>query len=198
MRTPEEHAIASAIIRLMNGVVYRETQEEVWQVLEHHRAPVHDHFAKIGVAVIVDDAEGYAFLKTREPAEGEEPLPRLVQRRALTYNLSLLLLLLRKRLAEFEAGGGEGKLVLEREHIVEMLRVFLPATTNEARVIDQVDRTIGQARSLGFLTQLPGSNGHPGAWEVRRIIKAYVDAETMSDFATRLDTYARAQENADD
>src|SRR5699024_12046092 len=121
-----------------------------------------DHFAKIGVTVIVDDAEGYAFLKTREPDEGEEPLPRLVQRRALTYNLSLLLLLLRKRLAEFEAGGGEGKLVLEREQVVEMLRVFLPATTNDARVIDQVDRTITQARNLGFLPPLPRSNGHPG------------------------------------
>src|SRR5699024_5118117 len=93
---------------------------------------------------------------------------------------------------------GEGKLVLEREHIVEMLRVFLPATTNDARVIDQVDRTITQARNFGFLIQLLGSNGHPGAWEVRRIIKAYVDAETMSDFASRLDTSARAPEPADD
>src|SRR5699024_12394753 len=97
-----------------------------------------------------------------------------------------------------EAGGGQGILLLEREHIVEMLRVFLPATTTDARVIDQVDRTITQARNFGFLTQRPGSNGHPGAWAVRRIIKAYVDAETTSAFASRLDTYARAQEHADD
>src|SRR5699024_7993571 len=148
MRTPEEHAIAAAIIRLMNGVVYRETHEEVWQTLEHHGAPVHDHFAKIGVAVIVDDAEGYAYLRTREPGEGEEPLPRLVQRRALTYNLSLLLLLLRKRLAEFEAGGGAGKLVLERGHVVEMLSALLPATQTDAHANARVARPVPQARPL--------------------------------------------------
>jgi len=35
-------------------------------------------------------------------------LPRLVQRRALSFPVSLLLALLRKKLAEFDAGGGEG------------------------------------------------------------------------------------------
>lgn len=205
MRTPEEHAVATAIIRLMNGVVYRESHEEVWRTLERDLAPIRDHFTTIGIAVVVDEGEGYAYLKTRGPEEGETPLPRLVQRRALTYNLSLLLLLLRKRLAEFEAGGSEGKLVLERESIVEMLRVFLPATTNEARVIDQVDRTIGQAKTLGFLAQLPSHNAQVETWEVRRIIKAYIDAETMADFAGRLTSYARAhapdaqtEEQADD
>lgn len=193
MRTPEEHARASTIIRLMEGVVYRESQEDAWRVLSERRAEVSDHFHTIGIRVVVDETEGYAYLKTIDPEEGEETLPRLVRRRSLTYNVSLLLLLLRKRLAEFEAGGTEGKLVLEREQIMEMLRVFLPATTNEARVIDQADRTINQVRNLGFLAQLPGREGREGAWEVRRIIKAYVDAETMSDFAGRLATYAQQE-----
>lgn len=60
MRTPEEHAIAAAIVRLMRGVVYRETDEESWAALGRHGAAVRDHFATIGVDVVVDDAEGYA------------------------------------------------------------------------------------------------------------------------------------------
>lgn len=193
MSTTDEHAIATAIIKLMQGVVYRETHDDVWRTLERHSSAVRDHFTEIGVGVIVDDTEGYAFVKTLEPDEGDEPLPRLVKRRALTYHVSLLLLLLRKRMAEFEAGGGEGKLVMEREQIVEMLRVFLQETTNEARAIRQVDQTISHAVKLGFLHPLAGARGGgaPSAWEVRRILKAYVDAETMAGFSERLIEYAQ-------
>lgn len=152
-------------------------------------APPCDHFAAVGVDVIVDDTEGYAYLRTRPEADGEEPLPRLVMRRTLTYNVSLLLVLLRKRLVEFETSGAEGKLVLGRDQIVEMLRLFLAESTNEARVIDQVDTTIRRATELGFLRQL---RGRADQWEVRRILKAYVDAQTLSDFAGKLAEYAGA------
>ena len=117
------------------------------------------------------------------------PLPRLVRRRSLTYNVSLLLVLLRRRMVEFESTGGDGKLVLTRDQLVEMLRVFQQSSSNEARTIDQADRTIGQVAELGFLREL---RGQPGAWEVRRILKAYVDAQTLSDFAARLNAYAGA------
>lgn len=189
MRSAEEHAVASAIIQLMRGVVYREDDEPTWTTLDRGPAGVRDHFAAIGVDVIIDEAEGYAYLQTRPEADGEEQLPRLVHRRTLTYNLSLLLVLLRKRLVEFETAGGEGKLVLNRDQIVEMLRLFLTESTNEARVVDQVDSTIRRAADLGFLRQL---HGRTDQWEVRRILKAYVDAQTLSDFAAKLAEYAGA------
>lgn len=185
----DQHTTASVIIRLMQGVVYRESDEDTWLALERSGAGVRDHFSIIGVDVVVDEAEGYAYLRSRSAVEGEEPLPRLVRRRALTYNVSLLLVLLRKRLMEFETAGGEGRLVLSTEQIVEMLRVFQAESTNDARVVDQAERTIGKAAELGFLRQLRGQSGH---WEVRRILKAYVDAQTVSDFAAKLREYAGA------
>jgi hypothetical protein len=183
----DQHAVANAIIRLMQGVVYRESDEDIWLTLERSGAGVRDHFATIGVEVVVDDVEGYAYLRSRPEADGEEALPRLVRRRALSYNVSLLLVLLRKRLVEFETAGGDGRLVLSTEQIVEMLRVFQAESTNDARLVDQAERTIGKAAELGFLRQLRGQSGD---WEVRRILKAYVDAQTVSDFASRLREYA--------
>lgn len=180
-------ATGTAIIRLMQGVVYRESDEDTWLTLQRYDGPVRDHFATIGVEVVVDDAEGYAHLRSRSNEDGEDPLPRLVRRRALTYNVSLLLVLLRKRLLEFETSGSEGRLVLSRDQIVEMLRVFAAESSNEARVVDQVERTVGKAVELGFLRPLRGQADH---WEVRRILKAYVDAQTLSDFASRLRQYA--------
>ena len=187
MRTPDEHAVATAIIALMRGVVYRSEDETAWTALDRHGPAVRDHFAAVGVEVIADDAYGYAYLKTRPQADGEEPLPRLVPRRTLPYNLSLLLVLLRKQLAEFENAGGDGQLVLSRDQIVDMLARFLGSPASQARVIDQVDMTIRRATEMGFMRPLPGSADQ---WEVRRILKAYVDAQTLSDFAGKLASYA--------
>ncbi|WP_193044289.1 DUF4194 domain-containing protein [Mycolicibacterium baixiangningiae] len=189
-----ERAVAAAIIRLMQGVVYRISDEDTWLTLERAGAGVRDHFATIGIDVVVDDTEGYAYLRSRPSEEGEEALPRLVRRRALTYNVSLLLVLLRKRLVEFETSGGEGRLVLSTDQIVEMLRLFQAESTNDARVVDQAETTIKKAAELGFLRQLRGQRDH---WEVRRILKAYVDAQTLSDFASKLREYAGTAVNDD-
>ena len=188
-----DRAVAAAIIRLMQGVVYRAADEDTWGTLERLGAGVKDHFATIGVDVVIDDTEGYAYLRSRPEEQGEEALPRLVRRRALTYNVSLLLVLLRKRLVEFETNGGEGRLVLSAEQIVEMLRLFQAESTNDARVVDQAETTIKKAAELGFLRPLRGQRDH---WEVRRILKAYVDAQTLNDFAAKLREYAGA--TADD
>lgn len=188
-KVTNEHEVASTIIRLMQGIVYRDSDEAAWLTLERSGAGVRDHFATIGVDVVVDDAEGYAYLRSRSEEDGDEALPRLVRRRALTYNVSLLLVLLRKRLVEFETTGGEGRLVLTTEQIVDMLRLFQAESSNDARVVDQAETTINKAKELGFLRPLRGQSDH---WEVRRILKAYVDAQTLADFAGKLREYAGA------
>ena len=191
------HETASTIIRLMQGVVYRESDEQSWTALKADLGAIRDHFATIGIDVVIDEVEGYAYLRARETPEGEDPLPRLVRRRSLTYNVSLLLVLLRGRLMEFETTGGEGKLVLTTEQIVEMLRLFQRETSNEARIVDQAETTIKRAEELGFLKLLRGSRNE---WEVRRILKAYVDAQTMHGFEAQLREYAtgnRAETDGD-
>lgn len=187
MRTPDEHAVASTVIELMRGVVYQENQETAWQTLGRHGGQIRDHFATLGVDVVVDDTEGYAYLRTLPEVEGEEPLPRLVRRRTLTHPQSILLVLLRKRLVEFETSGIGDKLVLTRDQLVDELRTFLPEAAKESRIVDNVDTTIRQIADMGFLRLLRDSNDR---WEVRRIIKAYVDAETLGDYVERLEEYA--------
>jgi hypothetical protein len=101
--------------------------------------------------------------------------------------VSLLLALLRKKLAEFDASGGDAKLVLAREQIVEMLRTFMPESSNEARLIDQIDGHLNKAVELGFLRR---PKGQDTAFEVRRILKAFVDGQWLSEFDQRLAEYA--------
>ncbi|MDJ0420922.1 DUF4194 domain-containing protein [Dietzia kunjamensis] len=186
-RAAPERAVAVSAIRLMQGVVYQET--DAWDDLVRHQGAVRDHFAVVGLDVVIDDDEGYAYLRTADTPEGEDALPRVIRRRSLTYADSLLLVLLRKRLAEFESAGDPGQLVLTHDEIVEMIQLFLARSTDEAREAHQVDASINRLVGMGFLRQL---KDRKGTWEVRRILKAYVDAETLSDFSAKLAEYAEA------
>jgi hypothetical protein len=178
---------------LMKGVVYRDTHEQVWRHLLPLQSQLRDHMATIGLVPVVDEAEGYAFLRQRddeEPADGEPAgsrIPRLIARRSLSFHVSLLLALLRRRMAEFDATDAGSRLVLTRDQIVAMIRVFLPERSNEARLVDQVDAHISKIVELGFLRRVPGPDG---AVEVRRILKAFVDAQWLADFDQRLAGYA--------
>ena len=108
--------------------------------------------------------------------------------------------MLRKRLAESDAGGGDTRLVLSREEIAELMRVFLPDGTNEARLIDQVDSTITKVVELGYLRKLKpaaGASQQAPRYEVRRILKAFVDAQWLADFDARLEGYRTALSGGD-
>jgi Domain of unknown function (DUF4194) len=178
-------------ITLLKGVLYKEGNEPLWGALLELQARVRDYVAVLNLELVLDEAEGYAFLKSRpEPAGDEDTprLPRLVARRPLSFPVSLLLALLRKKLAEFDAGGGDTRLVLTRDEIVELMRVFLPESSNEARLIDQIETHINKVVDLGFLRRLKTAGG-PASFEVRRILKAFVDAQWLADLDARLATY---------
>lgn len=197
VENPQGPMLSRVLIGLMKGVLYRESDALLWQDLLALQARVRDYLAVLGLELILDEAEGYAFLRTRPIAEGEPELPRLVQRRALSFPVSLLLALLRKKLAEFDASGGQDgggvRLILSRDEIVELVRVFLPGGSNEARLIDQVDTHLNKIVELGFVRRLKVQGGAQLQMiEVRRILKAFVDAQWLAEFDQRLAAY-RAQ-----
>jgi Domain of unknown function (DUF4194) len=191
--------LSTLAITLLKGVIYREGDEQLWGCLLNLQAQVRDYMSVLGLELVLDEAEGYAFLKSRpEPAEDDPAprLPRLIARRQLSFPVSLLLALLRKKLVEFDASGGDTRLVLSREDIVELLRVFLPDSSNEARLIDQIEAQINKVVDLGFLRRLK-TRSSTSSFEVRRILKAFVDAQWLSEFDTRLAAY-QAQLGAND
>lgn len=180
--------LSSVVIPLLKGVLYQEDQPGLWATLLRLQSSVRDYVVVLGLDLVLDEAEGYAFLRSLPEGEEESPVvvPRLIERRQLSYPVSLLLALLRKKLAEFDAGGGETRLILSREEVVELIRIFLPAGSNEVKLIDQVDTTLNKIADLGFIRRLRGQGQ---MIEVRRILKAFVDAQWLADFDKRLTEY---------
>lgn len=187
------------MITLLKGVLYRDADERLWGVLLGLQARVRDYATVLQLDLVLDEAEGYAFLKGRPEPKDEASatsLPRLVARRQLSFPVSLLLALLRKKLAEFDTRGGDTRLVMTRDEIIELIRVFMPHSTNEAKFADQFEIHINKVVELGFLRKLKASEGsvspERASYEVRRILRAFVDAQWLGEFEARLDRY-RAQ-----
>ena len=188
MDEPNIHgqALSRVLIALMKGIIYRDADGEIWQALLNLQARVRDYVAALGLELLLDEAEGYAWLRNRPTSGDETELPRMVTRRQLSFPVSLLLALLRRKLAESDAGGGDVRLILSRDEVVELIRLFLPAGSNEARIVDQVDTHLNKIVELGFVRRLSGHENHI---EMRRILKAFVDAQWVSDLEQRLAAY---------
>lgn len=201
--TPVPHPVAaqpgltSLVVPLLKGVLYREDDASQWAALLQLQARVRDYVTVLALDLVVDEAEGYAFLRGQpQPDEGVAKQPRLVRRQPLSFQVSLLLALLRKKLAEFDASGGDTRLILTRSAVVELVRVFLPAGSNESRLMDQIETQLNKVIELGFVRRLKASvDGVSGraaqepVYEVRRILKAFVDAQWLADFDQRLAAY---------
>lgn len=178
--------ISLVLLALMKGVTYQENDPVLWQSLLKLQARVREYVAVLGMELLVNEAEGYAYLRQRPSREGEPDLPRLVPRRQLGYAVSLLLALLRKKLAEFDALSGDTRLILGRDDMVGLMRLFLPESGNEAKLVDRIDRHIEKVVEMGFLRRLRGQEDR---FEVRRILKAFVDAQWLNEFDQRLAQY---------
>lgn len=179
-------SLSAVLVTLYKGVLYYDQKPEIWQALLKLDGKVRDHVALLGLELLVVEAEGHAYLRQRAPGDGDPEIPRLVQRRQLGYAVSLLLALLRKKLAEHDAAGGDTRLILSREQIVDLVRLFVADSSNEAKLVDRVDADINKIVELGFLRSLRGQDNQ---YEVRRIIKTFVDAQWVSGFAERLKEY---------
>jgi hypothetical protein len=203
--------LTSVVVPLLKGVLYREEDAAQWAALLQLQPRVRDYVAVLALELVVDEAEGYAYLRSRPQADESAPaLPRLVRRQPLSFQVSLLLALLRKKLAEFDASGGDTRLILTRSAVVELVRVFLPAGSNESRLIDQIETQLNKAIELGFVRRLKtpvdgaaARSSQEPVYEVRRILKAFVDAQWLADFEQRLAAYqaqlaAPATSEADD
>lgn len=184
--------LSALVISLLKGVLYQESDANQWNALIQLQPRVRDYVSVLSLELVLDEAEGYAFLRSKPDSDDDSlKLPRLVARRPLSFPVSLLLALLRKKLAEFDASGGDTRLVLSRDEIVELVRVFLPDSSNEAKLIDQIETQLNKIVELGFLHRMksPAGSGAATAFEVRRILKAFVDAQWLADFDARLAAY---------
>jgi Domain of unknown function (DUF4194) len=180
---------ATVILKLLKGVIY--SDDPHWDRLQSYLTPVKEHFSKIGLQVQNYEAEGFAYLEQPDPdpEDRSEPLPRLIDRHKLSFKATVLCVLLREQLRQFDTSEATGRLVLSIEKIRDLLEPYLIKGNNEDRFRREVNGLVKQSEELGFLKSLSGQDEN---YEVRAILKAKIDADAIELLKQKLEVYANS------
>src|SRR5262249_6149598 len=171
------------LAHLLLAPIYRE-DEQLWEMLRAERDHVFHYFRQIGQELVIDEAEGYAFLRQVE-IDGAERVPRVGRRLSLGYTATLLLVCLREELARFDAAPSDStRLVLTREQLRELVVQFLRETNNQIRDLRTVDTAINRLEELGFLRAFGTAESQ--TFEVMRILKARFGPSELEEVKDRL------------
>jgi len=190
------------LARLATGPIY-ERDTDYWLMLKGELERVRNHYAEMGLEVVLDEAGGYAFLRQR-PEEDEQawaddgllPIPRILRRTPLSYHQTLLLVLLRERLLRHEQSPDvDSPLYLDFNEIAEMLRPYFPDSSNEKKLYDTVAALLRRFDLLNIV--FPMKNRSEPIYRIEQIIKAKLPAELISEIRERLSGEAKPEAEAD-
>lgn len=171
-----------AAVALMRGIIGKTRQADLYETVLKNQSQLSDYLAKLGLVLIVDEVEEYAYLRQVE----DEAIPRLVPRHPLSYPVSILLVLLRKNMGEYDAANGDSRFLLTRDEIVDKMKVFFQATTNEIKFIQKIDSYINAVEAMGFLRKLKNKTD---TYEVESVLRSFVNARWLQQFDERLQDY---------
>ena len=183
---PEFRPWSVAAVRLLQGVVYAD-DAAAWDALLAARSPLGEHFGRLGLLLVVDESEGFAYL--RPPADDELPpgydrLPKLFRRARLSYDATLLCVLLREELRRFEEDEArDERCVAAAGDLFEQWKGFFPAASDEVRLRKGLDAALRALEEMKFVRRL---STEADEWEVRRILKARVPASELENLRAQL------------
>jgi hypothetical protein len=187
MRSNHLMPYAPAVIRLLQGPLYSDDATP-WKLLVEYSDQVRVYCAQMGLELLLQEEEGFAYLRQPEWEDDEGrtiELPRLTRRQPLSRDVSMLCVLLREQLLLFETGNlGGTACLLSREQIREMMLPMLPERNNELLLQKRVDSLIGHVVDLGFLKKVTRLG--QDYFEIRRILKAKINADRLVELKERL------------
>lgn len=183
---------AAVVIKLLKGNVFT-NDTQTWNDLIQYEPAIKQYFSNIGITLLVNENDGYAFLKQNELDESSEAaLPALIGKRALSYSVTLLCVILTEKLLEQNVRGSDSPyLVVDKKDIYNSMRPFLPDTSNEAKIFRDIDTDINTLKRYGFLRQLKTDENK---FEVRKILSAKIPAEKLQDIKEKMLEYVPENE----
>jgi hypothetical protein len=179
---------AKAATKLLQGPVF-EDQEELWAETNKYRSELTQYFEKIAIELVIDNRDGYAYLK-QMPLDDLGTTIGLIRRIPLTYELTLVCVLLREWLMEFELNDTEtANLYITPKEFRDRLEMFFKEKANELKFIKELNRHLESCEKMGFLKLVHKEPTNPDEhrYEVKRIIKARITNEELTRFKKQLE-----------
>ncbi len=184
---PQIATFAKPAVKLLQGPVFED--QEIWHDVIRYHPDLTQYFEKIALELIVDKRDGYAYLKQIELDDMGTTIG-LIRRMPLSYELTLVCVLLREWLQEFEANDLEtANLYITPKQFRERLEMFFKEKANEVKFIKELNKYMDSCEKMGFLKPVhqDATNPDDNRYEVRRIIKARITNEELLRFKAQLE-----------
>ncbi|MFG0262706.1 MAG: DUF4194 domain-containing protein [Novipirellula sp. JB048] len=187
---------AGAAVRLLQNVVYHDDPGDAWECILAGATPLSDYFARLGLLLIVNEEDGFAYLRQIEPETlppDYPPIPKLFRSIRLTFEASLLCVLLREELRRFEEEiHRDGRCVVLQSSLLEIWQTLVPGAEDDVRTNRSLGGQLRKLEELKFVRQF---EKEPASWEVRRILKARLPLEELERL--RVDLEAELHRRSD-
>lgn len=194
---PEFDESSIAAVHLLQGVVDHD-DGRVWNLVLTHQTRLDSYFNRIGLRLVVDPDEGFAFLRQMEeselmPVRGYDQLPKLVRKKRLSFDATLACVLLRDKLRQFEEEEVDNaRCVISTDDLFEQWKPFFPTADDDVKLKRALLVALGTLEEVKFIREF---TKEPQEWEIRRILKARMpvaDLEKLRD-DLKADSDARAE-----
>lgn len=185
---------AAAIIRLLQGPVYVD-DKNTWREILGWQSAIQEYFGKIGLELIIADQDGFArVLQPEAPEDEEHPLPRLMKKQSLSYEATLLAVMLREGLEEFDVRSEGTKFFLTQKEIKERIELFYKEQSNKSKLWRDLSRPITSLLNIGLLklNREDAVNKDNNQYEVKRIVKAFISNDKLEEIKEKLTHYVHS------
>lgn len=182
---------AAVIIKLLQGPVYAD-DKNIWRELMGWQSAIQEYFGKIGIDLVINEQDGFARVLQPEADEHDDnPLPRLMKKQTLNYEATLLAVILREGLEEFDIKSDGTKFYLTQKEIKERIELFYKEQTNKSKLWKDLSKPITALLNIGILklNREDAANKDNNKYEVKRIIKAFISNEKLEEIKNKLNNY---------
>lgn len=180
---------SKAMVKLLKGVVERTSN--VWEDIIHYQSEIQEYISQIGLELIVKKDDGFAFVKQFEDSEGKTL--GLVQRRQIGFETSIVLIVLRQILEEFDSNPTQlatEKFITDTE-IKDELELFLQEGYNKLKFKKDLDNYIKKVAELGYLNEISKKESET-KYQIHRIIKEKITLDILQEFKIKLQEYVES------
>lgn len=194
MSTSNIKPYSKAIVKLLKGIV--EYTDTAWEDILRYQTEIQDYVSVIGLDLIVKKDEGFAFLK--QAVLDDDKTIRLVTRRQLGFEVSVILIVLRQLLDEFEMNPTDSQSdekYVTMAQIKEEVEFFLPTKFNQVKFKQDLDSYIAKVVELGFLVESKQAENSEIRYKIHRIIKEKITLDDLNEFKKKLNDDGTSDES---
>ncbi|MES2733829.1 MAG: DUF4194 domain-containing protein [Bacteroidota bacterium] len=181
---------SKAIVKLLKTPIERNSN--LWDDVVNYQIEIQEFIGQIGLDLIVKKDEGFAFVKQFEDSDGNTL--GLIARRQIGFETSIVLVVLRQSLEEFDSNPTQfqvaEKFITDLE-IKDEVELFLPEKFNRVRFVKELDNYIKRIVELGYLKEVRKKDNET-KYQIHRIIKEKITLDILQEFKLKLQEYVES------